>query len=105
MVIMAHIYNIAIAMAVLFGITGLIISNVGPEAFAQTLETANKQMDEAMKALDSGDNAAAEGYMTEADKTLPEGQAKFHLGEAMKALQAGDVQGAKMHLEAAQNSP
>jgi uncharacterized protein HemY len=105
MVIMAHIYNIAIAMAVLFGITGLIISNVGPEAFAQTLETANKQMDEAMKALDSGDNAAAEGYMTEADKTLPEGQAKFHLGEAIKALQAGDVQGAKMHLEAAQNSP
>jgi uncharacterized protein HemY len=105
MVIMALIYNIAISMAVLFGITGLIISNVGPEAFAQTLETANKQMDEAMKALDSGDNAAAEGYMTEADKTLPEGQAKFHLGEAIKALQAGDVQGAKMHLEAAQNSP
>jgi cellobiose-specific phosphotransferase system component IIA len=105
MVIMAHIYNIAIAMALLFGVTGLIISNVGPEALAQTRETANKQMDEAMKALDSGDNAAAEEDMTEADKTLPEGQAKFHLGEAIKSLQAGDVQGAKMHLEAAQNSP
>jgi cellobiose-specific phosphotransferase system component IIA len=104
MVIMAQIYNVAIAMAVLFGATGLIISNVGPEAFAQTQETANKQMDEAMKALDSGDNAAAEGYMTEADKILPEGQAKFHLGEAIKALQAGDVPGAKMHLEAAQTS-
>jgi cellobiose-specific phosphotransferase system component IIA len=102
MVLMAQIYNIAIAVAVLFGVTGLIISNVGPETFAQ--ETANKQMDEAMKALDSGDNAAAEGYMTEADKTLPEGQAKFHLSEAIKALQAGDVPGAKMHLEAAQNS-
>ena len=38
--------------------------------------------------------------MTEADKTLPEGQAKFHLSEAMKALQAGDVQGAKTHLQA-----
>jgi hypothetical protein len=99
---MAQIYNIAVAMAVLFGVTGLIISNVGSEAFAQ--ETANKQMDEAMKALDSGDIAAAEGYMTEADKTLPEGQAKFHLGEAIKSLQAGDVPGAKMHLEAAQNS-
>jgi cellobiose-specific phosphotransferase system component IIA len=104
MVLMAQIYNIAIAVAVLFGVTGLIISNVGPETFAQTQETANKQMDEAMKALDSGDNAAAEGYMTEADKTLPEGQAKFHLGEALKALQAGDVPGAKMHLEAAQSS-
>jgi hypothetical protein len=104
MVLMAQIYNIAIAVAVLFGVTGLIISNVGPETFAQTQETANKQMDEAMKALDSGDNAAAEGYMTEADNTLPEGQAKFHLGEALKALQAGDVPGAKMHLEAAQSS-
>jgi cellobiose-specific phosphotransferase system component IIA len=105
MVIMAQIYNIAIVMAVLFGVTGLVISNVGPEALAQTRETANKQMDEAMKALDSGDNAAAEGYMTEADQILPEGQAKFHLGEAIKSLQAGDVQGAEMHLEAAQNSP
>jgi uncharacterized protein HemY len=105
MVLMAQIYNIAIAMAVLFGVTGVIISNIDPVAFAQTRETANKQMDEAMKALDSGDNAAAEGYMTEADKTLPEGQAKFHLGEAIKSLQAGDVQGAEMHLEAAQNSP
>jgi hypothetical protein len=104
MVLMAQIYNIAIAVAVLFGVTGLIISNVDPVAFAQTQETGNKQMDEAMKALDSGDNAAAEGYMTEADKTLPEGQAKFHLGEALKALQAGDVPGAKMHLEAAQSS-
>jgi cellobiose-specific phosphotransferase system component IIA len=66
--------------------------------------TATKQLDLAMKALESGDSAAAEGYMTEADKTLPEGQAKFHLGEAMKALQAGDVQGAKTHLQAAQNS-
>jgi cellobiose-specific phosphotransferase system component IIA len=103
MVLMAQIYNIAIAVAVLFGVTGLIISHVGPETFAQ--ETANKQMDEAMKALDSGDNAAAEGYMTEADKTLPEGQVKFHLSEAIKALQAGDVPGAKTHLEAAQNSP
>jgi cellobiose-specific phosphotransferase system component IIA len=104
MVLMAQIYNIAIAVAVLFGVTGLIISNGDPVAFAQTQETANKQMDEAMKALDSGDNAAAEGFMTEADTTLPEGQAKFHLGEAIKALQAGDVPGAKMHLEAAQNS-
>jgi cellobiose-specific phosphotransferase system component IIA len=102
MVLMAQIYKIAIAMAVLFAVSGLMISNVGPVASAQ--ETANKQMDEAMKALDSGDNAAAEGYMTEADNTLPEGQAKFHLGEAIKSLQAGDVQGAKMHLQAAQDS-
>lgn len=102
MTLMTRTFKISIAMVVLFGVSGLIISNVGLIASAQ--ETANKQLDEAMKALDSGDNAAAEGYMTEADKTLPEGQAKFHLGEAMKALQAGDVQGAQTHLQAAQNS-
>ena len=47
---------------------------------------------------------AAEGAMTEANSTLPAGQAKFHLGEAMKALQAGDGQGAMTHLQAAQDS-
>jgi cellobiose-specific phosphotransferase system component IIA len=65
-------------------------------------ETANKQLDLAIKALDSGDNAAAEGYMKEADKNLSEGQAKMHLGEAMKALKAGDIQGAKTHAQVAQ---
>ena len=102
MTLMTQTFKIAITMAVLFGVSGLIISNVGFIAFAQ--ETANKQLDEAMKALDSGDNAAAEGFMTEADKSLPEGQAKFHLGEAIKALQAGDDQGAMTHLQAAQDS-
>ena len=103
MTLMAQTFEISIAMVVLFGLSGLVISDVGPIAFAQD-ETANKQLVEAMKALNSGDDAAAEGAMTEANSTLPAGQAKFHLGEAMKALQAGDVQGAKMHLQAAQNS-
>src|SRR5215211_355749 len=67
-------------------------------------ETANKQLDQAIKALESGDNAAAEGWMKEADKTLPEGEAKMHLGEAMKALQAGNIEGAMMHTQAAQGS-
>jgi cellobiose-specific phosphotransferase system component IIA len=67
-------------------------------------ETANRQLDQAIKALESGDNAAAEGYMKEADKTLSEGEAKMHLGEAMKALQAGDIEGAMMHTQAAQGS-
>jgi cellobiose-specific phosphotransferase system component IIA len=61
--------------------------------------TATKQLDLAMKALESGDSAAAEGYMTEADKTLSEGEAKTHLSEAMKALQAGDMEGAKTHAQ------
>jgi hypothetical protein len=61
-------------------------------------EPANKQLDQAMKALDSEDNAAAEGYLKEADKSLS-GEAKMHIGEAMKALQAGDIEGAKMHTQ------
>jgi hypothetical protein len=35
-------------------------------------ETANKQLNQAMKALESGDNAAADRYMKEADKTISE---------------------------------
>jgi hypothetical protein len=65
-------------------------------------ETANKQLDQAMKALDSGDNAAAEGSLKEADSSLSGGEAKMHIGEAMKSLQAGDVEGAKMHAQLAQ---
>ena len=63
-------------------------------------EPANKQLDQAMKALDSGDNAAAEEYLKEADNSLS-GEAKMHVGEAMKALQAGDIEGAKMHTQVA----
>lgn len=66
-------------------------------------ETANKQLDQAMKALDSGDNAAAEGYLQEADNSLSGGEAKMHIGEAMKSLQAGDIEGAKMHTQVAQS--
>jgi hypothetical protein len=120
--IMRHIvqtYKVAIMMAILFGASGLIIANVGPFASAATTnqtgsnmtntaggggdqETPSKQLDLAIKALDSGDDTAAEGYMKEADKSLSAGQAKMHLGEAMKALQAGDIQGAKMHAQVAQ---
>lgn len=68
------------------------------------LETATKQLDQAVKALDSGDEAVAEGWMKEADKTLSEGEAKTHLNEAMKALQADDIEGAKMHAQLALDS-
>ena len=101
MTLMTQNFKIAITMAVLIGVSGLTISNVGPNAFSQ--ETPNKQIDEAMKALDSGDDAAAEDYMQEANNTLPEGQAKTELGEAMKALQAGNVTGAMTHLQTTQD--
>ena len=65
-------------------------------------ETANKQLDQAIKALESGDNAVAEGSLKEADSSLSGGEAKMHIGEAMKSLQDGDVEGAKMHTQIAQ---
>ena len=65
-------------------------------------ETANKQLDQAMNALDSGDNAVAEAALKEADNTLSGGEAKMHISEAMKSLQAGDTEGAKMHAQIAQ---
>ena len=117
-------YIVTVAIAVLFGLGTMIITNIIPIAFASPLSattnqtgnqtganittttggvgdqsTATKQLDQAMKALESGDNAAAEGYMKEADKTLSEGEAKTHLNEAMKALQADDIEGAKTHTQ------
>jgi len=83
-------------------------SNATQEAANQTTsggddqETANKQLDQAMKALDSGDNAVAEAALKEADNSLSGGEAKMHIGEAMKSLQAGDTEGAKMHAQIAQ---
>jgi cellobiose-specific phosphotransferase system component IIA len=137
--IQMYIVVVAASIAVLFGVSTLIMTNISssPIAFASSSssplsaeatttttnqtgnnqtsanvtttttggggggdqETATKQLDQAMKALESGDNAAAEGYMKEADKTLPEGQAKMHLSEAMKALQADDIEGAKTHTQ------
>jgi cellobiose-specific phosphotransferase system component IIA len=64
-------------------------------------ESANKQLDQAIKALDSGDNAAAEGFLKEADNSTS-GEAKMHVGEAMKALQANDTAATEMHIQAAQ---
>ena len=116
-------YIVTVAIAVLFGVGTMIMTNIGPIAFASPLtattnqtgnqtganitsaggvedqSTAPKQLDQAMKALESGDNAAAEGYMKEADNTLSEGEAKTHLSEAMKALQANDIEGAKTHTQ------
>jgi hypothetical protein len=69
-----HSYEVAVAMAVLFGVSVLIGGNVTPFAFASPSS--------------AGDQGAA----------------KLHLGEAIKALQAGDTAGAKMHAQFAQDS-
>ena len=89
------------AVAATVAITSMLPSPflLSQQAFGQ--ESANKQLDQAIKALDSGDNAAAEGYLKEADNSTS-GEAKMHVGEAMKALQANDTAGTEMHIQAAQ---
>ena len=61
MTLMAQTFEISIAMVGLFGLSGLTISNVGPIAFAQE-GPANKQLVEAMKALNAGDDAGRGSY-------------------------------------------
>lgn len=117
--------KVAIMIAILFGASGLIITNVGSFASASTTNqtsnqtggnmtttaggggdqaTAKMHLDEAMKALQAGDTAGAEMHMGLADQALSEGEAKMHLGEAIKALQAGDTAGAQTHAQLAQDS-
>ena len=120
--------KIAIGIAVILGISGLIIASVGPIASASPAATTNQtgnqtggnmtttaggggdqatakmHLDEAMKALQAGDTAGAEMHMGLANQVLSEGEAKMHLDEAMKALQAGDTAGAETHAQLAQGS-
>src|SRR5918996_1054447 len=122
-------YKVAVAIAILFGASGLIMVSSNPFAFASPAATTTNQtgnqtgtnmtttaggggnqsaakmhLDEAIKALQGSDAGGAKLHMGLADKVLPEGEAKMHLGEAIKALQAGDTAGAQMHAKLAQDS-
>ena len=85
-------YKMAIAMAVLFGVSGLIITNVSPIASASPAATTNQTSNQ------------TGGNMTTTAGGGDQATAKMHLDEAMKALQAGDTAGAEMHAKFAQDS-
>ena len=69
-------------------------------------EKINRQLEQALKALDSGDIAAAEGYLEETVQRLPTGESKTHLGIAINALQSSnDTKSARMHLLLVGGSP
>jgi cellobiose-specific phosphotransferase system component IIA len=121
-------YKIAIGIAVIFGLSVLMIPSFSPTAAATPAATTNQtnnqtggnmtttaggggdqasakmHLDEGMKALQAGDTAGAEMHMGLADQALSEGEAKMHLGEAIKALQAGDTAGAETHAQLAQDT-
>ena len=68
-------------------------------------EKINRQLEQAMKALDSDDIAAAVKYLEETVQGLPEGEAKTHVAVAIDGLRyTNDTIGAKMHVQLAQSS-
>lgn len=65
--------------------------------------SAKMHIEEAIKALEAGNTAAASTHLTAAQQAIPieSEQVKMHFGEAMKAFSSGDSNGALMHLKAA----
>ena len=65
----------------------------------------NRQLEQALKALDSGDIAAAVEYLKETVQGLPDGVTKTHLSVAINALQySNDTKGPMMHVQLVQDS-
>ncbi len=100
--------TVAIIAAVLFGLGVLISTSMITTADGQAVvaqEKINRQLEQVMKALDSGDIAAARGYLDEIVQGLPDGEAKTHLSVAINALQySNDTKSPRMRMLLGQNS-
>ena len=100
-------YTAAIIPAALFGL-GILINAGMTTADGQAAvdhEKINRQLEQVIKALDSGDIAAAVKYLEETIQGLPEGEAKTHVAVATDGLRyTNDTIGAKMHVQLAQSS-
>jgi hypothetical protein len=94
--------------AVLFGLGVLISTSMTTTADGQAVvdqEKINRQLEQIVKALDSGDIAAAKGYLEETVQGLPDGEAKTHLSVAINALlYSNDTKGPRMHVQLVENS-
>ena len=100
--------TVAIIAAILFGLGVLISTSMTTTADGQAVvdqEKINRQLEQALKALDSGDIAAARGYLEETVQGLPDGVTKTHLRVATDALQySNDTKGPMMHVQLVQDS-
>jgi hypothetical protein len=68
-------------------------------------EKINRQLEQVVKALDSGHIAAAGEYLKETVQGRPDGEAKTHLSVAINALQySSDTKGPRMHVQLVQNN-
>jgi hypothetical protein len=62
-------------------------------------------LEQVLKALDSGDIAAAEEYLKETAQGLPDGEAKTHLSVAIDALKySNDTKAPRMHVQLVEGS-
>lgn len=98
----------AVIAAVLFALGVLISTGVASTVDGQAVmdqEKINRQLELVLKALDSGNITAAEGYLEETVQPLPAGLSKTHLDVAINALQtSNDATNAKMHIQEVQDS-
>jgi hypothetical protein len=97
-------YTVAVNTAVLFGLGVLIgtamTTRTADGQAAADREKINRQLEQVVKALDSGDIAAAVEYLKETAKGLPMGELKTHLAIAIDALQSSnDTESARMHVQ------
>jgi protein involved in polysaccharide export with SLBB domain len=100
----------AVIAAALFGLGVLTSTGVTTTADGQAVadrEKINRQLEQVVKALDSGDIAAAVEYLKETIQGLPTGETKtqVELGVAIDALQSSnDTKNARMHVQLVQGS-
>ena len=101
-------YTIAIIPAVLFELGVLISAGVTTSADGQTAvdkEKINRQLEQIMKALDSGDIGAAVKYLEETAQVLPTEETKTHLAISINGLiYLNDTKSARMHVQIVQSS-
>jgi outer membrane protein assembly factor BamD (BamD/ComL family) len=95
--------TVAVIAAVLFGFGVLMSTSMTTTtADGQVVvdkEKINRQLEQALKALDSGNIAAAEEYLKETAQGLPDGEAKTHISVAIDALKySNDTKAPKMHV-------
>jgi hypothetical protein len=105
------IMTVALAVGVLFGLTFTGFTSIRAQNMtapnnmtgSSSGGSAKMNIEEAVKALESGDKQTASTHLTAAQQVISgeSDQAKMHFGEGMKAFSSGDSNGALMHLKAA----
>lgn len=97
-----------VVSAVLLGLgvlLGTVMTRTADSQASMDQEKINSQLKRIVKALDSGDIAAAVKYLKETVEGLPTGELKTHLAIAINALQSSnDTQSARMHVQLVEGS-